>query len=277
MKIPNDEMVEDETIIESILTKADARVESFFMMSSPYPSLFICISYIILVLYLLPKLMEGRPALEIKRLLIAYNFGMVLLSGYIFTEFGLSGWFGDYSFKCQPVDYSDSPQALRMVNVCYCFYISKFIELFDTVFFILRKKDSQVTFLHVFHHAIMPFSWWFGVKFVPGGFGTFHAWLNSLIHFVMYIYYGMAALGPAYHRFLWWKRYMTSMQIGQFLLVCLHSAQLLFLDCDYPIFFMYWIGSYAVIFLFLFINFYLQAYNKSSISVVSKYQAFKQD
>lgn len=37
------------------------------------------------------------------------------------------------------------------------------------VFFILRKKDSQVTFLHVYHHATMIFNWWLGVKYVAGG------------------------------------------------------------------------------------------------------------
>lgn len=29
----------------------------------------------------------------------------------------------------------------------------------------------------------------------------------------MYTYYGMAALGPKYQKYLWWKKYMTSMQI----------------------------------------------------------------
>ncbi len=46
-----------------------------------------------------------------------------------------------------------------------------------------------------------------------GGFGTFHALLNSFIHFWMYIYYGVAALGPQYRKYLWWKKYMTTLQI----------------------------------------------------------------
>lgn len=37
------------------------------------------------------------------------------------------------------------------------------------IFFILRKKDSQVTFLHVYHHGTMIFNWWLGVKYVAGG------------------------------------------------------------------------------------------------------------
>jgi len=243
--------------------KSDPRVADFMMMSSPWLSLFICVLYVVAVEWLLPCFMDKRPAMEFRRLMIVYNFFMVLLSGYIFMEFGLTGWFGRYSFRCQPVDYSNDPMALRMVNVCWWFYFSKFIELFDTVFFVLRKKYSQVTFLHVFHHGIMPVSWWFGVKFVPGGFGTFHAWLNSFIHFMMYIYYGMSAMGPQYQKYLWWKKYMTSMQITQFLLVCVHTVQLFFLaDCHYPIMFGYWIGLYAVIFLVMFADFYVKSYRK---------------
>ena len=37
------------------------------------------------------------------------------------------------------------------------------------LFFILRKKDNQVTFLHVYHHSSMFFLWWIGVKWAAGG------------------------------------------------------------------------------------------------------------
>lgn len=100
-----------------------------------------------------------------------------------------------------------------MVRVCYFFFLSKFIELLDTVFFILKKNFRQISVLHVLHHGIMPISWWFGIRFVPGGFGTFHSCLNSFIHFLMYLYYGLAALGPAYQKYLFWKKWMTSMQM----------------------------------------------------------------
>lgn len=247
-------------LYDDIMSKADPRAEGFFMMSSPLPSLVICLLYVFMVEVALPRFMEQRKPLELRKLMIVYNFAMVALSGYIFMEFALSGWLAGYSLQCQPVDYSKSRQAIRMVNVCWLFYFSKFLELFDTVFFVLRKKYNQVSFLHVFHHSIMPVSWWFGVKFVPGGFGTFHAWVNSFIHFIMYIYYGMSAMGPRYQKYLWWKKYMTSMQITQFLLVCIHTSQLFFIDCNYPIHFAYWIGSYAIFFLILFADFYVKSY-----------------
>lgn len=36
------------------------------------------------------------------------------------------------------------------------------------IFFVLRKKNSHISTLHVIHHGVMPMSVWFGVKFTPG-------------------------------------------------------------------------------------------------------------
>lgn len=106
----------------------------------------------------------------------------------------------------------------------------------------------------------MPCTWWFGIRFVPGGLGSFHALINSFIHFVMYFYYGLSALGPKYQKYLFWKKYMTKMQMIQFIMVMIHSCQLFFIECDYPKFFAYWICSYAIIFMAFFTNFYIQEY-----------------
>ena len=48
----------------------------------------------------------------------------------------------------------------------------------------------------------------------------------------------------------------------QFIIVTLHSVQLLFIECSYPKLFVYWIGLYAVVFMAMFANFYRQAYKK---------------
>ncbi|KAM9684163.1 very long chain fatty acid elongase 4-like isoform 1-T6 [Dama dama] len=64
------------------------------------------------------------------------------------------------------------------------------------VFFILRKKPEQITFLHIYHHGTMLFNWWAGVKYVPGGQAFFVRMLSSLVHVFMHLYYGLASLGP---------------------------------------------------------------------------------
>ena len=54
----------------------------------------------------------------------------------------------------------------------YLYYISKLIELLDTVLFLLTKRFRQITFLHVYHHSTMPLIWWIGAKWFPGGQGV---------------------------------------------------------------------------------------------------------
>ncbi|CAH2260860.1 jg21189 [Pararge aegeria aegeria] len=56
----------------------------------------------------------------------------------------------------------------------------------------------------------------------------------------------------------------------QFVLVFLHAFQLLFIDCDYPRAFVWWIGMHAVLFYYLFSDFYKQAYIKKAKSIKMK-------
>jgi len=87
-------------------------------------------------------------------------------------------------------------------------------------FFVMRKKYDQVSLLHVVHHGLMPMSVWFGVRFLPGGHATFFGLLNTFVHIVMYFYYMVAAMGPQYAKFIWWKKYLTVMQM-----VCARRTQ----------------------------------------------------
>ncbi|XP_003741351.1 elongation of very long chain fatty acids protein AAEL008004 [Galendromus occidentalis] len=246
---------------DATLSGGDYRTSSWPLMDSPLPTLAICLSYAYFVKVLGPRLMEGREPLNIRWLMVAYNFFMVIVSALIFGLLGIYGWFGTYNWYCQPVDYSDSKEAVLMTHLAWWYYISKFVEFADTLFFVARKKFSHISTLHVIHHGMMPMSVWWGVKFTPGGHSTFFAFVNSLVHVLMYFYYGLAAIGPHMQKYLWWKQYMTSFQMVQFIAIFVHSFQLLFRpDCDYPHGFMWWIGFHAVMFWCLFADFYRNAY-----------------
>ncbi|KAK9303415.1 hypothetical protein QLX08_004901 [Tetragonisca angustula] len=249
--------------LHEILDKnADQRTTSWFMMSSPFPTLFICLSYVYVVKVLGPKLMENRKPFQLKNTLVVYNLFQVMFSAWLFYESLMGGWWGQYSFRCQPVDYSNNPTALRMVHACWWYYFSKFTEFMDTIFFVLRKKNDHVSTLHVIHHGCMPMSVWFGVKFTPGGHSTFFGLLNTFVHIVMYTYYMLAAMGPKLQPYLWWKKYLTVFQMIQFVAVMIHAFQLLFIDCNYPKAFVWWIGLHATMFFFLFNEFYQQCYQQ---------------
>ena len=81
---------------------------------------------------------------------------LILLSSFFVT--------GDYSWRCEPVDYSTAPEALRALTMAWVFYISKIIDMVDSFIFLLKKKYSHLSFLHVFHHGIMPFYTWWGPR-----------------------------------------------------------------------------------------------------------------
>jgi elongation of very long chain fatty acids protein 7 len=102
---------------------------------------------------------------------------------------------------------------------------------------------------------------WWGVKFMPGGHSTFFGLLNTFVHIIMYTYYMLAAMGPHVQKYLWWKKYLTMLQMVQFVGIFTHCFQLIFHNpCNYSYIFVYWIGGHGVLFYFLFRSFYKQAY-----------------
>ena len=111
---------------------------------------------------------------------------------------------------------------------CYVYFIAKLTELLDTVFFVLRKKDNQVSFLHLYHHTVMPMISWGCTKYFPGGHGTFIGVINSFVHIVMYFYYMLAAMGPEFQRYLWWKHWITNLQMVRGSIVYLVALELWF-------------------------------------------------
>jgi len=88
-------------------------------------------------------------------------------------------------------------------------YFFKYLELLDTVFLVLKKKP--LAFLHVYHHAVTAF-----LCFTQLNGRTSISWvvisLNLAVHVFMYYYYYATAGGKR----IWWKKYLTTMQITQF-------------------------------------------------------------
>ena len=200
-------------VYNQVIQSGDPRVKDWPLVQSPFPTLAICLSYGFFVKVIGPRLMRDQPALNIRWVMVIYNLFMVGLSSWLFWRLGIYGWFGKYDYRCQPVDYSSSPEALGMASSAYFYYITKFVEFADTFFFLARKKFDHISTLHVIHHGIMPMSVWWGMKYAPGGHSSFFGFINSFVHIPMYLYYGLSAIGPHMNKYLFWKKYMTSLQM----------------------------------------------------------------
>ncbi|CAH0561030.1 unnamed protein product [Brassicogethes aeneus] len=249
----------------------DPRVADWILLSSPVYTVTICLVYLLFVKVLGPAFMKNRNPFELKHTLTVYNAFLVLFNSWLFYEIGMSGWLtGEYSFICEPMDYLYKPKNLRMVNVLWYFLVSKFIELLDTVFFVARKKYNQITTLHIIHHTSVPMSVWLGIKYTPMGHGTFFPLINSFIHIIMYGYYMLSAFGPSIQKYLWWKKYITVLQMAQFVALGIHTGQLAFIECDYPRGIMTVVGLQAIMFYFLFRDFYKKAYKKKHTHKMEK-------
>ncbi|XP_065070634.1 very long chain fatty acid elongase 4-like [Rhopilema esculentum] len=238
----------------------DERTADWLFVSSPVPTLAMTLVYLLYVKWIGPKMMENQKPFNLKYPLVLYNVALTILNFYIFKELVLGAIDAGYSFPCQPLVYDKDPKHIRIAAAVWWYYFSKVIEFIDTVFFVLRKKDEQISFLHVYHHATMPFLWWIGVKWVPGGQSTYAAPINAFVHVVMYMYYGLSALGPEYQKYLWWKKYLTQLQLFQFFFALIHSTHSWYTDCPFPGWMYAALNLYLVSFIFLFGNFYLQAY-----------------
>ena len=95
-------------------------------------------------------------------------------------------------------------------------YLTKFLELSDTLLLCLRGKSTP--FIHLYHHAITVF-----FAFLHLHEQTCIVWtmpiLNLAVHVFLYAYFALHEAGKR----VWWKRYLTLMQVTQFYITFIPS------------------------------------------------------
>lgn len=108
-------------------------MNSMPLMASPLPCILLTLAYLYFVKVAGPKLMKNRAPFELRNLMIIYNLIMVIISTYLFVEMGRTIDWGRYYLKCQKLDLSNSVMAQRSRYLAYYFYLTKYLEFFDTV------------------------------------------------------------------------------------------------------------------------------------------------
>ncbi|KAL1853498.1 Fatty acyl-CoA elongase/Polyunsaturated fatty acid specific elongation enzyme [Paecilomyces lecythidis] len=171
----------------------------------------IMISLYYITIYTGWEFMRKREPFKLNTLFMIHNFVLTGISGALLVLFlgqlVPSLWKrGVYDCICGNPGWTN-----ELVTLYYLNYLTKYVELLDTVFLVLKKKP--LTFLHTYHHgatAFLCYTQLVGrtpVSWVP-------IVLNLTVHVVMYWYYFQSARGIR----VWWKEWITRLQIAQFVL-----------------------------------------------------------
>ena len=196
------------TFHEIFYEKADPRIRDRFLMGNPLPIVSIYAFYIIFIKYLLPRYMRDRKPIDIEVPGIILTTVLFFNSLYFFVITS-EPWLFIYSWRCEPMDYSYTDLALRVMNnfksiVClifiililnfqavdgsHLFLLSKFFYIFESVLLGLRKKDTLTVKYLLVHHSSYPLVIWAITNYFPGGHATFAGFINSLTHMLSFAY-----------------------------------------------------------------------------------------
>ncbi|CAG2170236.1 unnamed protein product [Oppiella nova] len=193
--------------------------------------------YLVLVLKVIPDRMRHREPLELRYPIMCYNILLVLINGFYFFHELLALDFGRKliaDFKIPP-DTEWSPGVHWELKLVYAYYMTKIMDFMDTVFFALRKRHRQITFLHLYHHSVVAVLAWLAIwyRFNMQPLRLF-IMLNSFVHTVMYGYYALSAMGKGVQKYLWWKRYITQLQLVQFVVFIAYGVMVELQGVPFP-------------------------------------------
>lgn len=136
-----------------------------------------------------------------------FVFSLLMWLSVVYQLWSASPWRSTVDFFCLPTGQPVMPPSLALLP--YLFYVSKIYELLDTLILVLKRKD--IIFLHAWHHClVIPYTWFWATSNQPWVLGG--VFLNTFVHTFMYYYYCVSLFGVK----PWWKRYLTKLQIIQF-------------------------------------------------------------
>lgn len=175
------------------------------------------ISYFASTLYLVglwkgSSMMKDREPYGLKTALALWNLFLAVFSfiGAVRTAPHLLYMLKDYGFEytvCRAALVSYGNGAVGFWVALFIF--SKYFELIDTIFLVVRKR--KVGFLHWYHHcSVLLYCWHSYVWEMPTG--IYFVVMNYTVHAIMYFYYFLAAVCAKPPK---WALMVTIMQLSQ--------------------------------------------------------------
>jgi GNS1/SUR4 family len=99
-----------------------------------------------------PKFMKNREPYKLLNIIRVYNiFQLVACSIFVIQSY-LLGFDFRFIWRCESFDFLSVSEKQQIMWGAWWFLGLRMIEFVETVFFILRKKRNQASFLHIYHH-----------------------------------------------------------------------------------------------------------------------------
>lgn len=228
----------------------------------------------LIFIFIGPKLMKDRKAFELKNVTRIYNVYQICSCFCIVVNLYMNG----YSTRDLWIHSTEMPEEVfrRTLNLWYYGLVIRFAELFETVIFVLRKKQNQVSLLHLYHHIGTILGVFVTLKYDPsellqlilvllpffifsGPAWVFHAMTNNQVHVIMYSYYFLSSFDSLKNFVFHIKPCITVIQIAQLVFLFTHSL-VVYIQSGSIMF----LGSALndLNLLNLFLKFYLQSFKK---------------
>ncbi|KAG5684733.1 hypothetical protein PVAND_013947 [Polypedilum vanderplanki] len=235
-------------------------LESWTLFGDPMHLVTILVLYFS-ILKFGPILMRDRKPFQLTNFIKLYNvFQIVACCAFSYIAIVKYNYNVYYeTWQCRTYDdFAKTPEELVGIFEFYWYYfILRTVELVETVFFVLRKKPEQASFLHIYHHVSTIVMYYLMNRYSVSPMESYVAILNNKVHILMYTYYLCSSFNSIKKKVAKFKPILTAVQIIQLMLILGQCFAAKF--CGQNNLFYAFMGNISIL-LFFFGDFYYKTY-----------------
>lgn len=155
--------MENQTFYQTAATE----VKTWPLMDTPIQIILIFVTYFMIVKEIGPKLMEKREPYKLLGFIRIYNVFQIVACSAVIINCNVNHNFKlTDTWSCLPMS-TDFSNWISYKSAIYWFLLIRIAEFFESFVFVLRNKQNQITFLHIYHHISTPSVVWIHVLYSP--------------------------------------------------------------------------------------------------------------
>jgi GNS1/SUR4 family len=167
---------------------SDPLIDSWFFMTTPLPMISLIMIYLWFIFKIGPEFMKHKKPFSLTWVIRLYNIFQVIACIAFIVKIHREG----FSFKdtwkvsklflkvvfCSTIIFQCineveakvevSKKTMSAFSTVWWFLMLRFFEFIETVFFVLKKKQNQISTLHIYHHVSTGVLLWLFLKYSGG-------------------------------------------------------------------------------------------------------------